>query len=48
MYHREPYFKVTLSGINLVAGIEAFHNKNWKAFPKVVISGDWVPMGDEI
>ena len=32
----------------MVSGIENFHNKNWNGFPMVVVSGNWLPRGEEL
>ena len=46
--HGELYLKVTSVGRNLFAGIESFYNKNWKNFPKVLVSGNWVMVENKI
>ena len=44
----EPYFKLAPFGRPLVVGVENYQNRNWKQFPKVVVSGNWFPMGEEL
>ena len=46
--NREPYFQVSPARTSLIAGIESFQNRNWRQFPKVVVSGNWVPEGEEL
>ena len=36
----EPYFKLAPSDRPMVIEVESYHNRDWKRFPKMVVSGN--------
>ena len=44
----DPYFKLAPSGRPLVVRVESYQNRDWKRFSKVVVLGNWFPVGEEL